>query len=99
MEVISDELPVHASSFDIVDDVLYIIAVKDSQNFSKSYNFTKKEWKTLQLKYKSRFGFRFFPELENPGFDVPFQLLYKNKKKKERKEMFYYDSSDIEDSE
>ena len=101
IEVISDELSpsklAKAASFDIVNGALYVIIVNiHSNHFCKSYNFRRKEWKDLLLEYRK---FETVPDLENPGFDVYFKLLYRNEKKKGRKAMIYHDRSDVEDSE
>ena len=87
---ISDELTVKAASIDVINDVFYIIGKTDimlglcgsPQVSCMSYNLQTKVWNNLHLEDRKRFDSE-MPEimtfdLETPGFEVSYQLLYRN---------------------
>ena len=90
-EEISDELTVKAASIDVINNVFYIIGKTDimlglcgsPQVSCMSYDLHTKVWNTaMTLEDRKRFDSE-MPEimtfdLETPGFEVSYQLLYRN---------------------
>ena len=87
---INDELTVKAASIDVINGVFYIIGKTDimlglsapPQVSCMSYNLHTKVWNKLRLEDRKRVDSE-MPEimtfdLETPGFEVSYQLLYRN---------------------
>jgi len=87
---VNDELNVKAASIDVINGVFFLIGKTDimlglcgsPQVSCMSYNLQTKAWKNLHLEDRKRFDSE-MPEimtfdLETPGFEVSYQLLYRN---------------------
>ena len=87
---INDDLAVKAASIDVINGVFYMIGKTDimlglsgsPQVSCMSYNLHTKVWNKIRLEDRKRFDSE-MPEimtfdLETPGFEVSYQLLYRN---------------------